>query len=245
MRQQGDEVFQSMLNELRLGVCGPDTYERLKGLLLTEADVEDASPIRPTILYSLRKDVDLVNRAEYQQVLVAGGENKEKIYKTRYEGVKGGLAAKPMAKKWAENIGIPDAVTLCVGAQVVVTANVDVENGIINGSRGIVTRLGDCPEIQLLDGRLISVEPKRMIDDSNKLVVHYCPLQYAWALTINKSQGMTLDKAIIDLGSSVFASGQAYTALSRVRNLSSVRLMGLSKKSFRLSQEVVEFIEGI
>jgi len=244
MRQQDDEVFQTMLNELRMGVCGPDTFERLKALLLTEADSEaDAvdSPIRPTILYSLRVDVDRVNQAEYRQVLVAGG-GKERIYKTKYEGVKGGQAAKPQAKKWADSIGIPEAITLCVGAQVVVTANVDVENGIINGSRGIVTRLGDCPEIQLLDGRTLTIDLKRMVDDSNKLVVLYCPLQYAWALTINKSQGMTLDKAIIDLGSSVFASGQAYTALSRVRNLDSVRLMGLLKKSFRLSPAVAEFI---
>ena len=243
MRQLNDATFQNMLSELRMGKCSADTFSKLKALMLTEDG--DDSPIQPTVLYSLRRDVDAVNAAEYGALVKAGAQ--ERAYATDYGGSKGGTKAgaaglKAQAKKWGDNVSIPTSTTLCIGAQVVVTANVDIESGVVNGSRGVVTRLGVTgPEIVLLDGRRMIVEPKRLIDDSNRLSVTYCPLQYAWALTINKSQGMTLDKAVIDLGGSVFASGQAYTALSRVRDLDSVRLSGLSKRSFILHPDVAAF----
>lgn len=243
MRQLNDATFQNMLSELRMGKCSADTFSKLKALMLTEESTD--SPIQPTVLYSLRRDVDAVNAAEYGALVKAGAQ--ERAYATDYGGSKGGTKAgaaglKAQAKKWGDNVSIPTSTTLCIGAQVVVTANVDIESGVVNGSRGVVTRLGVTgPEIVLLDGRRMIVEPKRLIDDSNRLSVTYCPLQYAWALTINKSQGMTLDKAVIDLGGSVFASGQAYTALSRVRDLDSVRLSGLSKRSFILHPDVAAF----
>ena len=246
MRQLKDTTFQVMLSELRMGKCSADTFSKLKALMLTEdGDETGSSPVQPTVLYSLRRDVDAVNSAEYGALVKAGAQ--ERAYATEYGGAKGGTKAgaagiKAQAKKWGDNVAIPASTTLCVGAQVVVTANVDMENGVVNGSRGVVTRLGAAgPEIVLLDGRRIVVEPKRLVDDSNRLAVTYCPLQYAWALTINKSQGMTLDKAVVDLGGSVFASGQAYTALSRVRDLESVRLSGLSKRSFILHPDVAAF----
>jgi len=259
MRQRNDGDFQVILQELRTGRCSQQTYESLKARMLTgdgDGD-EGAAPdaIQPTMLYSLRRDVDALNSAEYKGALTqakgkgAGAASvSEKKYDTKYAGAKSDMASsatlKAQAKKWADSIGVPASVTLCVGAQVVVTANVDVENGIVNGSRGIVRRLlADGPEVRLLNGHVFVVEGKRLVDDANRLAVTYCPLEYAWALTINKSQGMTLDKAVIDLGASVFASGQAYTALSRVRDLESVRLTGLSKRSFMLHPDVAAFYE--
>ena len=245
MRQLNDPVFQGILSELRMGVCTAETYERLREIMQTEEDAEKDSlaSIQPTVLYSLRRDVDRINTIEYDSLKKRG--NAEKLYDTTYGTASGKVASatiKTQAKKWSENIGIPVNVALCIGTQVVVTSNIDVEHGVINGTRGVVTRLlGHGALIELLNGNSFLVEPKRLTDDANVLAIMYMPLSYAWALTINKSQGMTLDKAIIDLGTSVFASGQAYTALSRVRDMNSVRLMGLAKKSFKLHADVLGF----
>jgi ATP-dependent DNA helicase PIF1 len=67
------------------------------------------------------------------------------------------------------------------------------------------------------------------------------PLKLAWAVTIHKSQGMTLDAIEIDIGSNIFTVGQAYTALSRARNLKSVRVVDVAARSFCTSHDVIEF----
>jgi ATP-dependent DNA helicase PIF1 len=71
--------------------------------------------------------------------------------------------------------------------------------------------------------------------------VAYVPLRLAWAVTIHKSQGMTLDAIEIDIGSNIFTVGQAYTALSRARNLKSVRVVDVAARSFCASRDVLEF----
>jgi ATP-dependent DNA helicase PIF1 len=69
------------------------------------------------------------------------------------------------------------------------------------------------------------------------------PLKLGWALTIHSSQGMTLDALEIDLGESIFACGQAYTGLSRVRNFKSVKVINLKRRSFKTSKDVIKFFE--
>jgi hypothetical protein len=80
-------------------------------------------------------------------------------------------------------------------------------------------------------------------DDS--LSVSYIPLKLAYALTIHRSQGMTLDAVEIDIGTNIFAAGQAYTALSRAQNLKSVRIVAVAKNSFIVNPKVLEFYEKI
>ena len=67
------------------------------------------------------------------------------------------------------------------------------------------------------------------------------PLQFAWAITIHKSQGATLDYLLTDLGSSIFEFGQAYVALSRVKTLKNLALIDIEKESFRLNPRVKAF----
>jgi len=230
MRQE-DTDFQNMLNSLRMGRLDKPIYKVLKGCINREFDGE----IQPTVLYSLRRHVDAVNKNEYD-ALVAAGAN-ERVYSTTY-----GDQYRAQVIKWAENIGVPSEVKLCIGAQVVITANLDVDAGIVNGTRGIVVGLPSAgPELELINRSRYVVEMKKLSDDNDILTLKYHPVQFAWALTINKSQGMTLDRAAIDLGSSIFAPGQAYTALSRVKNLEGVCILGLSKQAFITHPDVVEF----
>ena len=81
-------------------------------------------------------------------------------------------------------------------------------------------------------------------DDDPDVSVAFMPIRLAWAVTIHKSQGMTLDAIEIDIGPSIFSVGQAYTALSRARNLKSVRVADVVARSFCASEDVKEFFSS-
>jgi ATP-dependent DNA helicase PIF1 len=136
---------------------------------------------------------------------------------------------------------------LKVGAQVMMLNN-DMRGRWVNGSIGkIVSRTkdfnGDILGVQLNEGGLVQVEPftweiyNFFVNDSGQITPEAVgsfkqyPLKLAWAVTIHKSQGKTLDNIIIDLGTGAFAHGQVYVALSRCRTLANIRL----KKPLRVA----------
>jgi ATP-dependent DNA helicase PIF1 len=132
---------------------------------------------------------------------------------------------------------------VCVGAQVMITFNYNPGLELVNGTRGVVIALDQkTVTIHLLDGRneiipYIKIEQ----EDDPDVGVEFMPIKLAWAVTIHKSQGMTLDAIEIDIGSNIFTVGQAYTALSRARNLKSVRVVDVAARSFCTSRDVIEF----
>lgn len=224
VRQSGDEMFQKILYYLRKGKCTKRIFDKLMKCHNTQFPQE----IKPTKLYSRRANVDKINENEYNALVAAGAI--ESIYTTTATSAIPHKAEAAM--KWAIQVGLPMQIKLCIGCQVVITSNIDQENGIINGTRGVVKDVGPEPIVKLLDGREISIKMKKTKDETEKLEVEYMPLKYAWCLTVHSAQGMTLDAAEIDLGRSIFAHGQAYTALSRVKNLKSVRITSLDPHSF-------------
>ena len=127
-------------------------------------------------------------------------------------------------------------LTLKVGAKVMLLRN-DADRRWVNGSVARITRLGDESVHVDIDGREFEIEPvawesrRYAYDQSAEKIVEtvagtfkQLPLRLAWALTIHKSQGLTLDKVYIDLGRGTFAHGQAYVALSRCRSLEGLSL---------------------
>lgn len=234
VRQSNDRIFAKILQYIRKGKCTKKMLDKL----LACANTEFPESIKPTRLYARRAAVEKINMDEYKKLVDAGA--REGIYTTRASTstTNGGESM-----VWATQVGLPQEVKLCVGAQVVFTANVDQESGIINGTRGVVVDVGLDPKVQLLNGSICTVKPRKIKDDTETLEVEYIPLQYAWAVTIHKSQGMTLDAAEIDLGNSIFAHGQAYTALSRVRNLKSVRILKVDPSSFKVDKNVKKFYD--
>jgi len=81
-------------------------------------------------------------------------------------------------------------------------------------------------------------------ENTENISYKYLPLKLAWAFTIHKAQGANLDCIELDLGSSIFEKGQAYTALSRVRSLDSLRIIDIKKESFQAHPDVVEFYKN-
>lgn len=138
------------------------------------------------------------------------------------------------------------SLRLRIGAQVMVTANLDIEKGIANGTRGVVRDIDvDWVMIELKDGSLYKVRKYTFETSHGSIGIRQMPLILAWAITIHKSQGQTIDFAEIDLGSSIFANGQAYVALSRVRSLDGLYIRSLTRGAFRTSTDVMSFARAI
>jgi ATP-dependent DNA helicase PIF1 len=196
-------------------------------------------------MFSVNADVDGINQAHLENLCESGAPSQ--TYKPVVNG--NTTHQKERILAWCKTLGIPAETTLCEGAQVVVTYNVNPNEGIVNGTRGIVTGLGETNvTIQLVDGLSKTITPVTVTcDDDPSLSVVYLPVKLAWAVTIHRSQGLTMDAVEIDLGSSIFAAGQAYTALSRAKDLDSVCISAFSERAFRADPRVLDFygVRGI
>jgi len=228
MRQKDDEPFMEMLKRLRMGRCSREDLAVLRSL----KDTRFPEGIEPTKLYCKNVDVDRINSDALQKI-----NGQLFTYQTRYTG------SSEASMRYAKTSNVPEQVTVCMGAQVMVTYNYLPAVGLVNGTRGVVTALDQkTVTIRLLDGNeeiipYIKIEQ----DDDPDVGLDFMPLKLAWAVTIHKSQGMTLDAIEIDIGSNIFTVGQAYTALSRARSLKSVRVVDVAARSFCTGRDVIEF----
>jgi len=139
---------------------------------------------------------------------------------------------------------VSEVLELKKGAEVMFVAN-NFGQGFVNGSRGRVIGFKDNkPIVELVSGkRKIAVEPHNWTlteDGRERARVTQLPLRLAWAITIHKSQGMSLDSALIDLSQS-FTYGMGYVALSRVRSLDGVYLSGLNRLALQLHPDIFAF----
>jgi len=138
----------------------------------------------------------------------------------------------------------PEELVLKIGAKVMFTKN-SPEHGYVNGTTGEITafqKSTGLPEVTLRSGRTIVAEPadwSMVVDGSPLASINQIPLRLAWAITVHKSQGMSLDAAFIDL-SGAFAYGQGYVALSRVRSLSGLFLGGINERALEVDPIVLE-----
>ena len=237
VRQNGDTEFQKMLSKLRYGKCTEKIYQRLLSLKNTEF-----GDVKPTKLYPKNINVDKINTQEYNKLIESGAKM---IKYTAVLPIK--AKDKEKATKWINSLELPESVEICVGAQVVLLVNLDQDNGLVNGTRGVVIDvLSKSVLIKRVNNTICEIPLyKTTNSEDDSLSVSYMPLKLAYALTIHRSQGMTLDAVEIDIGSNIFAAGQAYTALSRAQNLKSVRIVAVAKNSFIVNPKVLEFYEKI
>jgi len=241
--RQADREFVGMLNEIRKGWCSPNTKVRLS---YCTGPLSWTHGIAPTRLFPKKFDV----RQENDMELIA--LNKEIIpFTARDTG----------AKKHLVNNGVaPKELYLCEGAQVVLIWNLDVEIGLVNGARGVVTGF-TCSEMR--ESRDVSprglwpvvrfdcLETEQVlrpvaweVHEGKELVAsrRQVPLILAWALSVHKCQGMTLDRVQTDL-SNAFECGMVYVALSRVRNLKGLQLTGFDPSKIKAHPKVIKFYE--
>ena len=247
--RQSDPIFQRLLTESRMGFLSDESMailESRKGLEWQDHE------IRPTLLFSRNAEVDKINRINMEAL---EGERHcyepktvimEKTVQTAY--VTDADVQKALAKLDAD-APYDLNLELCVGAQVMLLTNMDQDHGLVNGSRGVVTGYspGGLPLVKFLG----FVEPI-IVDRANWWLAEpenigrsQIPLKIAYAITIHKSQGATLDSALVDIGSNTFEYGQAYVALSRCRSLEGLYVWALDRRKIMCHPTVKAFYDGL
>ena len=222
--RQSDNSLNSILNEIRAASVSQNSIN-----LLHEASKTVLKDNwEPTKLYTHNMDVDRINKAELENL--AG---KTKVFKARTKGNEKILAS------FKKSVQAAEIINLKVGAKVMFVKN-NPDVGYINGSLGEVIEYCDetgFPIVRLLNGKKITAayDSWSLDDDAGKSLVTYdqVPLRLAWAITVHKSQGMTLDAAEIDL-SKTFEKGQGYVALSRLKELESLKLLGFNQTAIEV-----------
>jgi ATP-dependent exoDNAse (exonuclease V) alpha subunit len=230
IRQEDDIEFQEILEALRYGKCTKSIIERLNKL----KDTKFEDGIVPTILYGKNVDVDSINKYEFDKLISKGIEKR--VYNTIY-------SKHPYSKAWGDSSKVHESICLCIGLQVMLTWNVNQDLGLINGSRGVIVGFDSMGPIIKFIGhkKEIIIEQVTVSNEDNEdISISFMPIKLAYAITHHKSQGCTLDSIVIDLDS--FTYGQAYTALSRSRNLKSIKIVGtIRSEFFKVSKDVIDF----
>ncbi len=225
-----DEDFINLLGEIRRGKIS----QKYLKLLENSTQRKQNNTKKITKLYTHNIDIDRINDLELAKL-----KNDGRIFQAGTRG----------DKLLVEGIFSSTLVRLLlkikIGSHVIFIRN-DEEAGYINGTIGEVVGFDESgyPIVKTLDENMIVAEPKEWLRENEYgeflAGVRQIPLKLAWALTIHKSQGMTLDEAVIDL-SQAFEVGQGYVALSRLRTLSGLFLEGINNKAFEVDESVKAF----
>jgi len=227
--RQEDEILLDILNNIRSNSIEELQYE----ILESRIDVE-LKNIKPTKLYTHNINVDKENNDELSKI-----DSEEKIYKmteTGSENLVGILKKSCIAY---------DELHLKIGAEVMAIKN-NFDKGYVNGSRGKIIHFDSDtgnPVVSFYNGNNILISPEIWEieeDGKTKASITQIPLRLAWAITIHKSQGMSLDNAEIDLRNT-FTYGMGYVALSRVKNISGIKLLGLNKDALLVNPKILRF----
>ncbi len=226
--RQGEDVFIEMLSAIRENRVSRQLKELLKERI-NENLPEDGERSDILRLFTHNLDVDSMNE-EYLNAL----EGEERGYEMVRKGRKQHIEA------LIRGCLAPEKLVLKKGAKVIFVKN-DTKGQYVNGTQGeIVGFSGSGPVVKTLDGRKIFTEPVTWRREEEGRVfaeISQVPLRLAWAITVHKSQGMTLDKVEVDLSKS-FVSGQGYVALSRVRSIQGLYLSGLNEKALSVDSRV-------
>lgn len=228
--RQEDNTLTNILNMIRS--ANEDIYESLESL----SDTRENELINPIKLYSHNKDVDSINLKHYCELDDAECE---------VEFVAVAKGKKNLVDNLKSSILAMENIKLKKGAKVLFIKN-DKMGNYQNGTLGIVEAFDkdNYPVILTNSGERITAKEdvwQLKDEDENVLAeVSQLPLRYAWAITVHKSQGMTLDEAEIDLTQG-FGFGMGYVALSRVRSLSGLKLHGLNNQALLVANNVLLF----
>lgn len=254
--RQSDPIYQRILNQLREGRIKRSVNEML--IQNVGKAIPENCPIRPTKLFPTRNKVDYINAHEMNNLNGIEHEYKVKyIYDIEMTANERQLRMQFTQEQIATellylqgNLRCDEVVKLKLGAQVMCIVNIQLDNGDIlcNGAQGVIIdiNVNGLPVVKFKNGYQMTmvyhVWPSELIPGVG---VSQVPLILAWALTIHKAQGATLDIAEVDAGSGIFECGQTYVALSRVKSLEGLYLSSFDAKRVRINRKVQEFYERL
>jgi ATP-dependent DNA helicase PIF1 len=252
--RQSDPVYQKILNQIREGRLKRSSNEAI--LQKVGRPIPDDITIKPTKLYPTRNKVEHINSSEMENLQGTIYEFKTKYHadldmsgqeKTmRLQFTKEQIQTELLYLQ--SNLRCDEVVKLKIGSQVMCIVNIQLDNDdvLCNGAQGIVIGISEqgLPIVKYKNGYLMTMNyhvwPSETIPG---IGVSQIPLILAWALTIHKAQGATLDLAEVDAGSGIFECGQTYVALSRVKSLEGLYLSSFDAKRIRINRKVQDFYD--
>jgi ATP-dependent DNA helicase PIF1 len=224
--RQDDEVLLDILNSLRGGELRRHHAEKL----LARVNVQPESDDLLTELHTVNIDVDTINDKKLDQL-----EGDELFYTQTTTG------SESYVENLQRSVLAPATLRIKKGALVMAVKN-SLERKYVNGSLGTVIDFEpgtEYPVVEFKNGKVVTMTPdtwELRDGDKKRASISQIPLRLAWAITVHKSQGMTLDAARIDLRKA-FVEGMGYVALSRVKNLNNLYLSGINQMALRVSED--------
>jgi ATP-dependent exoDNAse (exonuclease V) alpha subunit len=240
--RQRDPKFVKILDNIRFGKIDEEDKQILSSRINA---IDTDSSIKPTILSTHNRQVEKVNIAELEQI-----NSPSRFFEAKFTGDN---KKKEFLKK---NCLASEKLELKIGAQIMMLKNTYQKHGIINGSLGIITEFhakSGYPIVKFNNGKIIVITPEiwsseKFDKEKNQIKIEasieQIPLILSWAITIHKSQGMTLDKIKCNL-INVFSEGQIYVALSRVKNLDGLFINNINFDKIQTNENIVKFYRDI
>jgi ATP-dependent DNA helicase PIF1 len=234
-----DPIYANLLKRARVGELSKVDSDLLKSRLVKNFKMDE---IFPTILYPRNEDVEKINKDKLDSIPIDAV-----IYRS---------LDKVIDKETGTEVNtrIPDEISneficetmvkLKVNAQVMLIANLDVTNGLTNGSRGIVKEIKEeGVVVKFINGVEVTISSYtfEIDDDEYKYTRTVIPLKLAYAISIHKSQSLTVDYILVDVGYKIFCPGQAYVALSRCRNLKSLYISSFLQNKIYPDETALEY----
>ena len=266
--RQTDASFLRVLDAIRRGTVTDDMLAELNKCV---RPFSTGDGIVSTKLFTRNVDVDELNRVELARLPSESRAFKALDALLDDKNVTGRPVQNDGEHQLFKSVPYHRDLVLKVDAQVMLLYNLDQEKGLVNGSRGVVVgfvkkmassdtsrngvgtqwfRANDnmVPLVKFPScGRPLEIDPRECSAASQKEQVTrvQIPLALCWAVTVHKSQGLTLDRATLDLGAS-WAEGQAYTALSRVRSFAGLSLQQpVQRGHIHVSKATIEFYDRL
>ena len=258
--RQTDDIYAGVLNQIREGKI----KRKSNDLLLQYVGRQYAPDLvaEPTKLYPTKMKVENINNSKMS--VLSGIEKEFKLKFVTDMDIPGKndrlIRAQYNEKEIQMELDYLSANLICdkniilkIGAQVMCIVNIKSadEKGIdvCNGSQGIVVgfcSFTGCPRVKYNNGIEMTMGRHSWLSEKIPgICVSQIPIILAWALTIHKSQGATMDAAEIDVGSGIFECGQTYVALSRVKSLDGLYLTSFDAKRIRINKKVKDFYESL
>lgn len=234
VHRQKDSEFVRILNFIRIGHV---TDEMAKRLMATATQKIETNDILATQLCSHTSDSDLINESKLN-----GLSGEERIFIAQDSD-------SSYTKQMDSQILASSRLVLKVKAQVMLLKNINIADGLVNGARGVVVGFapnGGSPIVQFMNKRKYVAKPEKWTIKTpfgSLITRKQVPLKLAWAFSIHKSQGLTLDCVEMSL-SKVFEAGQAYVALSRAQSLNSIRVLDFDAKQVWADANVLRFYKS-
>lgn len=229
VHRQSDPEFVKILNHLRIGHC---TDEITKRLVATSKQTIESNGILATQLCSHTNDANSINDSKLENLpgekVLLKAEDSDAL----------------MSKQLDSQVQAPSQLYLKINAQVMLLKNINISTGLVNGARGVVVRFEKgIPVVRFKNNTEYVCRHEKWIiktPSGGSLIRRQVPLKLAWAFSIHKSQGLTLDCVEMSL-SKVFEAGQAYVALSRAKSLDSVRILDFDAKQVWANSQVLQY----